>query len=279
MTELGFAEKYGRWALVVGASEGVGAAFARAVADQGVNVALVARREAVLDEVAAEISAATGARTRTVVVDLTEPSAADAIAAATAELEVGTVFYCAGADPYYASFLSQPIDHAVSMVQRNCVAPLQICHDFAEPMEERGRGGIVLVSSGAALVGGPNMVAYGATKAFDMVMAEALWAELHGSGVDVLGLVLGLTDTSALRRLLLQRGQLDDPDAPIPGATTAEQVVAEALANLSNGPTCFAGEDVRLGDETFRGMSRNDAARMLLEVAGGVMGPDEEGRP
>ena len=58
-------------------------------------------------------------------------------------------------------------------------------------MVARGRGGIVLVSSGGGLVGAPNMVAYGATKAFDMVMAEALWAELHEQGVDVLGLVLG----------------------------------------------------------------------------------------
>ncbi len=269
-----FAERYGPWAVVVGASEGVGAAFARAVAERGVDVALVARRGAVLDEVAGEIRAATGARTRTVVVDLTEPSAADAIAEATADVEVGTVFCCAGADPNYAAFLSQPVEDAVAMVQRNCVAPIRLCHHFAGPMQQRGRGAIALVSSGAGLVGGPNMVAYGATKAFDMVMAEGLWAELNGTGVDVLGLVLGLTDTPALRRLLRRRGQLDDPDAPIPGAATAEEVVATAIANLANGPTCFAGADVRTGEEAFRGMSRNDAAQMLREVAGGVMGRD-----
>ncbi len=190
---------------------------------------------------------------------------------------MGTVFYCAGADPNYTTFLSQPIENAVAMVQRNCVAPIRLCHHFAGPMRERGRGSIVLVSSGAGLVGGPNMVAYGATKAFDMVMTEALWAELNGTGVDVLGLVLGLTDTPALRRLLLQRGQLTQADDPIAGAATAEQVVAQALANLSSGPTCFAGEDVRLGEATFRAMSRNEAVRMLATVAGGVMGDDQGG--
>jgi short-subunit dehydrogenase len=276
VTDDQFAMKYGQWALVVGASEGVGSTFARAVAERGLDVVLVARRKSVLDDVAAGISAATGARTRTVALDLSDPGATESLAAATADIEVGTVFYCAGADPNYATFLSQPVEDAVAMVQRNCVAPVELCHHFAGPMRERGRGSLVLVSSGAGLVGGPNMVAYGATKAFDMVMAEALWAELQGTGVDVLGLVLGLTDTPALRRLLLQRGQIKRADDPIAGAATAEQVVAEALANLSNGPTCFAGDDVRLGEVTFRGMARNDAVRLLATVAGSAMGTDHE---
>src|SRR5260221_13028718 len=94
------------------------------------------------------------------------------------------------------------------MVQGNCVVPLQVCHHFARPMVERGRGGIVVLSSGAALVGAPNMVAYAASKAFDMIMTEALWAELRATGVDVLGLVLGATDPPALPRLLARRGVL-----------------------------------------------------------------------
>ncbi|MHB8464873.1 MAG: SDR family NAD(P)-dependent oxidoreductase [Acidimicrobiales bacterium] len=271
-----FAGQYGPWALVLGASEGLGAAFARAVAAAGLEVVLVARRQAALETIASEIAAGAGVTTRTVAVDLTTADAVPSIAAATAGLEVGLVVYCAGGDPNYEPFLSQPVENAVAMVERNCLAPLRLCHHFAAPMQQRGRGGIVLVSSGAALVGGRNMVAYGATKAFDMVMAEALWAELHDSGVDVLGLVLGVTDTPALRRTLLRRGQLADSTAPIPGAATAESVVAEALANLSNGPTCFATDDVREGAKHLGAMSRNDAARMMLELHGGVMGPDAE---
>ena len=121
---------------------------------------------------------------------------------ATADVEVGLVAYCAGADPNYEPFLANPVETALALVRRNCAVPVQVCHHFAGPMVARGRGGIVLVGSGAGLVGAPNMVAYGASKAFDMVMGEALWAELHDEGVDVLSLVLGVTDTPALRRLL-----------------------------------------------------------------------------
>jgi uncharacterized protein len=270
-----FAEKYGPWALVVGASDGIGAEFARAVGNLGLNPLLVARRQAVLDEVGAEITGNSGVKVRTVAVDLTDPDAVPPIVDATRDVEVGLVFYAAGGDPNYEPFLSQPIENALALVERNCLVPMRLCHHFAAPMQERGRGGIVLVSSGAALVGGPNMVAYGATKAFDMVMAEALWAELHTSGVDVLGLVLGVTDTPSLRRTLVRRGQLADEATPVPGAATTESVVAEALANLSRGPTCFATEDVREGVKHLGAMSRNDAARMLLELAGGVMGTDE----
>jgi uncharacterized protein len=268
-----FAARYGPWALVLGASDGIGAAFAREVAVRGVGVVLVARRKGALDDVAASIS---GAPTRVVAVDLTAAHAVDVITAVTADLEVGTLFYCAGGDPYYAHFLAQPVEHATAMVQRNCVVPIRLCHHYAGPMQERGRGAIVLLSSAAGLVGGAHMVAYSSTKAFDIVLAEALWAELHTTGVDVLGLVLGLTDTPSLRQLLQQRGHRPDSDAPIPGATPAEDVVATALANLANGPTCFAGEDARTGDEVFRGMSRNDAVRLMLQVGAGVMGHDDE---
>jgi short-subunit dehydrogenase len=270
-----FGRRYGPWALVVGASEGIGAEFARVVAGLGLNVALVARRQPALEEVAAGIRAAWGVEVRTVAVDLTEVTAVPSIVDAARDMDVGLVFYAAGGDPNYEPFLSQPIENALALVERNCLVPMRLCHHLAAPMQERGRGGIVLVSSGAALVGGRNMVAYAATKAFDMVMAEALWAELHGSGVDVLGLVLGVTDTPALRRTLVRRGQLDDMSTPIPGAATVESVVAEALANLSDGPTHFATDDVRQGAKHLGAMSRNDAARILLEMGGGIMGSDE----
>jgi uncharacterized protein len=278
---LTFAERYGPWALVLGASEGVGAAFARAVARLGLNVVLLARRQAVLDEVAASIRAETDVDTRTVAVDLAEPDAMLAIAAATQDLEVGLVMYCAGADPNYRPFLAEPVDSALAMVQRNCVVPMQVCHHLAGPMVARGRGGMVLLSSGAGFVGAPNMVAYGASKAFDTVLAEALWAELHHQGVDVLGLVLGMTDTPALRRLLAQRGQLADPDdpAPVPGTASAEAVAALAIDNLADGPTVYAGEDVKLGAEHFATLSRNDAVRLMIEVGGAAMGADKDGGP
>jgi short-subunit dehydrogenase len=243
------------------------------MAERGVNVVLLARRQGALDEVAAAIRARTGVETRTVAVDLAEHDAMTKIVDATKGLELGMVMYCAGADPNYEPFLANPVEIPMAMVHRNCVVPLQICHHFAGPMEARGRGGIVLVSSGAGLAGGPNMVAYAATKAFDMVMAEALWAELHDKGVDVLALVLGLTDTPALRTLLARRGVLSSPDdtTPIPGAATPAEVAAEAIANLSNGPTWFVGEQLREGARQLGAMTRSDAVKTLVQHGGGIM--------
>jgi len=267
----GFAERYGRWAFVAGASEGVGAAYARAMADRGLNVVLLARRQAALDDVAAAIRADTGVDTRAVAIDLSEQDAMAKIVDATAGLEIGMVMYCAGADPNYEPFLANPVDVALAMVHRNCIVPIQVCHHFAGPMKARGKGGIVLVSSGGGLVGAPNMVAYGATKAFDMVMAEALWAELHGEGVDVLALVLGVTDTPALRRLLARRGNLTSADdtTAIPGAVTADEVVADALANLRSGPTWFVGEQLRQGARQLGALPRSEAVRMMIQMSGG----------
>jgi short-subunit dehydrogenase len=269
----GFKDRYGPWALVAGASDGVGAAYARAMAERGLDVVLLARRPALLDEVAAAIRADTGVATRAVAIDLASPDAMSRILEATDGLEIGMLMYCAGADPSYAPFLDQPVDAALSMVQRNCIVPLQVCHHFAGPMKARGRGGIVVLSSGAALVGSRHMVAYGASKAFDLVMTESLWAELHEDGVDVLALVLGLTDTPALRRLLAARGSLaseDDP-TPIPGASSADEVVAEAIENLANGPTCFVGEMLRQGAAHLGTLPRNDAVRLMIAAGGGVM--------
>ena len=182
---MSFATKYGPWALVAGASDGVGAAFAKGLAERGVNVVLLARRQAVLDQVAAEIKSETSAETRTLAIDLAQQDAASTIAAATGDLEIGFLVYCAGADPNYEPFLANPIDAAEAMVHRNCMVPMQLCHHFAPAMVQRGSGGIVILGSGAGLAGGPNMVAYGASKAFDMVFAEALWAELHDKGTPV----------------------------------------------------------------------------------------------
>jgi short-subunit dehydrogenase len=268
-----FADRYGPWALVVGASEGVGAAYAHELAVRGLNVVLVARRQGALDEVAAALRTASRVETRTVAVDLTGPDATARIVEATAGLEVGMVMYCAGADANFEPFLAHPVQVPLAMVHRNCVVPMQLCHHFAGPMELRGRGGIVLVSSGAGLAGAPNMVGYAATKAFDMVMAEALWAELHDKGVDVLALVLGLTDTPALRRLLVRRGALpsDDPSTPIPGAATPSEAAGEAIANLSNGPTWFVGEQLREGARRLGAMTRSEAVKALVQQGGGAM--------
>ncbi|MCV7396157.1 SDR family NAD(P)-dependent oxidoreductase [Mycobacterium paraseoulense] len=268
------ARRYGPWAVIVGASDGCGALFAERLAQEGVNVALVARRQRVLDTVAEAIHERTGVKTRTLAIDLTEPDAAQSIIDATADLEVGMLVYCAGGDPNYQPFLANPVSTAEALLQRNCLVLMRLCHHFSGLMVERGRGGIVNFTSGAALAGGRNMVAYGGTKAFDMVFTEGLWAELHDKGVDVLGLVLGMTDTPALRQLEFERGRLNSVDEVPQGAVTAASVVDEAFANLGNGPTIATGDDVRMAFELFKSMTRNEVVRMIMQVSAEVMGSD-----
>lgn len=268
------ADKYGPWAIVVGASDGCGALFAERLALEGVNVVLVARREHVLQEVAAGIGERTGAATKTLTVDLTEPGAAQTIVEATSDLEIGMLVYCAGGDPNYRPFLANSVHAAEALLQRNCLVLMRLCHHYAGKMVERGRGGIVNFSSGAALAGGPNMVAYGGTKAFDMVFTEGLWAELHDKGVDVLCLLLGKTDTPALRQLEYSRGQIASLDDIPPGAIPAEDVIDEAFGNLTNGPTLMVGDMMRMAEEVFKTLSRNDAVKMVIQAGAQAMGPD-----
>ncbi len=220
-----FAEKYGPWAVIVGASEGVGASVARLLGERGINVVLVARRQSALDEVAATVKT----QTRTVALDLSVPDADRTLADATEELEVGLLVYNAGADPFASKFLDQPLASWAGLVRRNVDTVLGAAYRYGTAMASRGRGGIVLVTSGAAWAGGANLAAYGSSKAFDLIFGEALWAELKPRGVDVLSMVLGMTDTPAFRRILNGR----DFD----GIADPDDVARDMLDNLHEGPT------------------------------------------
>ncbi len=220
-----FADKYGPWAVVAGASEGVGASVARLLGERGVNVVLVSRRQAVLDDVAATVPT----ETRTVALDLSQEAAHASLTSAVDDLDVGLFVYNAGADPHASRFLDQPLATWQELVRRNVNTVLGVCHDFGTRMARRGKGGIVLVTSGAAWAGGDYLAAYGASKAFNLVLGEALWAELRPLGVDVLSMVLGATDTPAFRRVLHGR-EFD-------GMADPDDVAREMLDNLAEGPT------------------------------------------
>ena len=268
-----FNEKYGPWALVAGASEGVGAAYAEALAERGLNVVLLARRQAALDEVAARIRETSGVETRTLAVDLAGPEAAASVTAALADVEIGFLVYCAGADADYVALLDNPVSAAEALIQRNCTVLVQLCHAFAGPMVARGRGGIVIFGSGSGFAGAPKLTTYGATKAFDMVFAEGLWAELQPQGVDVLGLVLGETDTPALRRSRHRLGLAASVDERPPGAARVEDVVADGLAHLGRGPIRMADRKLRLGSRGFFPMGRNRMARLMAQATARTMEP------
>lgn len=224
-------EKYGPWAVIAGASEGIGADYARLLAEQGVNCVLVARRRAVLDELAAGLVRDHGIQTRVIALDLSEGDAAQRLFDRTVDLEVGLYISNAGADPRGAYFLDCPVDDWLSMLQRNTATVMGSCHHFAAEMKQRGRGGILIMASGAGLGGGSRLAVYSATKAFEIAFAESLWSELGTHGVDVTCLVAPGTDTPALRRLLDRSGLKPE------GLYTSEEVARTGLRQLGSGPT------------------------------------------
>jgi short-subunit dehydrogenase len=233
-----FKDRYGPWAIIAGASEGTGRAFARKIAAQGVNCILIARREGPLTELAAEIARESKVTCVTAAIDLSALDAFDRIVAAVGDRKVGLYISNAGADPNGAQFLDNAISNWVDIVNRNIITMMRSCHHFGNAMRARRQGGILLVGSGACYGGAGYLATYAGSKAFEMCFAEGLWAELQPFGVDVLYLVLTTTDTPAFRDLLTRKG------APIPAnLANPDDVAALGLARLPHGPIRNWGQE------------------------------------
>ncbi|MCK9899605.1 MULTISPECIES: SDR family oxidoreductase [Parafrankia] len=245
--------QYGPWGIVAGGSDGVGAAFAHEMAARNLNVVLVARRVTVLEAFAEEIRAEYGVEVRTVALDLSTPDALARLADATSDLEIGLFVYNAGGDDYSTPFLDKDLDTHLKLIHRNCDSVVEAAYRFGAPMVARQRGGVILVTSGAAWAGGATLATYGATKAFDLLLAEALWAEWRTSGVDVLALVLGKTDTPSMRRVFDAKGE------PYGDAADPADVAKQALDHLADGPTWIFGSQNPTGGSPFGATSRRDA--------------------
>jgi short-subunit dehydrogenase len=230
-----FRERYGPWALVAGASDGIGECFARRIAAEGVNVLLLARRETLLAKLAAELAAEHGVEARPLVADLTAGDLDRRVAEATRELEVGLLVQNAGAVHGARPFHDHPVEHALGLVALNCAGPVLLAHRLGARMRERGRGGIVLVGSMISFAGSAWVAVYAATKAFGRILAEGLWHELRPHGVDVLGAIAGATKTPAM---LASSASF----ASYPGAMEPDEVARGALAFLGRGPIWIAGE-------------------------------------
>lgn len=229
--------KYGTWALIAGGSEGIGRSFAEEIAASGMNLILLGRRVESLRTCADEITTRYGVSVEFHALDIRsidELKVKEIIDGR----EVGLLIYNAGATHGAALFHEQPLADALGLVELNCRGPLLLCHVIGQGMRARGKGGIVLMSSVAALWGGSYIAAYAASKAFDIVLAQSLWHELKPYGVDVLCAVAGATDTPAMARSGVEFSKFGAP-------MKSEDVAREALQNLGVRPTWICGEDNR----------------------------------
>jgi uncharacterized protein len=230
-----FLERFGPWAVIAGGSDGIGESFAQELARRGLHVAVIGRRREPLESVAAELRAKHGVESRAIQCDLTSAEVAETIAGATRDLDVGLFVYNAGANRVAKGFLDQPIEDALFLERLNCRGPLLLAHHFGTRLRARGRGGIVLMSSMQALAGAHYQVTYAATKAFDTMLAEALWHELAPLGVDVLGVLAGATRTPTGLAVSEKFRDKMDPD----------EVAVGALDHLGKGPSFVPGETNR----------------------------------
>ncbi|MBE2997097.1 SDR family NAD(P)-dependent oxidoreductase [Nocardiopsis sp. HNM0947] len=225
---------YGPWAVIAGGSEGVGASFARLLAGAGINLVLVARKPGPLEETAAQVRAQ-GVLVRTVQKDLTEPDAAEAVAGAASDVDVGLLVFNAGANSYGHEFVTSDPDRVQGVLDLNIGCQLALVRHFGAAMKRRGHGGVLLVGSMAGFLGQAHMSVYSAAKAFGRVFAEGLWLELGEHDVDVLELVLGVTRTPAMERAGLRM------DLPGLEVSEPDDVAREGLAHLADGPVHVVG--------------------------------------
>jgi short-subunit dehydrogenase len=239
---VGFAERYGPWGIVVGASAGLGKAFARSLARRGVHVALVARRGERLEALAVELRREFGVNVQTTVLDVGSAEAKDALAALASSLDVGVAVYNAAFAPL-GEFVERPLDDWLRVVDVNVRGPLCLARACAPSMVARGRGAVVLMSSLAGEQGTPRLATYAASKAFNTVLAEGLWHELRPHGVDVVASCAGAIRTP---------GYVKTRGAEAPGTLDPEEVSEQTLLSLGGGPRVVPGLTNRLANEVMR---------------------------
>jgi short-subunit dehydrogenase len=230
-----FKSKYGPWALVTGAAWGMGTEFARQIGALGLNLVLVDIKAAELAQVAEEVRKNSGVEVKAVVTDLSRADFMGEVQRDTVGIEIGLLVSNA-AYPPVGLFFDQSLEDKLRMIEVNCRAPLILVQEFGAKMLARKRGGIIMMSSGSATQGVAYVASYAATKAYNLILAESLWDELRGHGVDVLAVMPGATRTTGfeLSKPHLERSTV----APVnePGPT-----VAEALKALGRTPSWIPG--------------------------------------
>jgi short-subunit dehydrogenase len=271
-----FAEKYGPWAFIAGASTGIGAALSHEAARRGLNVLMMARGAARLDQAASSVKAAHGVEVRTLAADLADPDIARKVRDAVAGLEVGLFVYNAAVAPA-GRFLDVDLDIHMRSVTVNCATPVALCHLLGRPMAERGRGGIALVSSNGAIAGAVNFSTYNAGKAFEWILAETLWTELGESGVDVSTILVGATASpnylafqATLDPELCGRPDTDDAldraRSRLMNPNPPEQVAMAVYDQLGSGPVGWADPDDEFVSRKCLAMPRDEAVAVWRGV-------------
>lgn len=221
-------QRYGPWAVVTGASSGIGYAFAEHLARTGLNLVLASRSTDRLHAIGLDLAARHGIDHRAVGVDLSSPDGPQALIAATADLDVGLLVSNAG-DSAPGDFLDHPVEALHRQMRLNATSHLDLARHYGERLVARGGGGIILTSATGGFHGMPHMAHDAAAKGYVHHLGEALHHELGPAGVDVTVLMPGNVDTPLVTRLGFEAS--DFPLALMP----AEAAVSQAMRALAAG--------------------------------------------
>lgn len=253
-----FVDRYGPWAVVAGASEGIGASFSRQLAELGLNLVLLARHSEPLERFAGELRNAHGVEVRTQTLDLGDSGILEGLQSSTEDLDVGLAIYNAAYSPI-GRFLDIELEDHFEVLNVNVRGPLVFSHYFGRRLAPRGQGGLILMSSMSGLQGTAMVANYAATKSYDKILAEGLWYELREHGVDVLACVAGATLTPSFI------GSTDRPPSSwLARPMQPEDVAEQALRDLGRQPTGVSGRRNQLGSTLLaRLLPRHAAIRMV----------------
>jgi short-subunit dehydrogenase len=254
-----FVERFGPWALVTGASSGIGEAFVRRLAEMGLNLVLVARREDRLRNLADELQNRHSISTRVVPLDLSRDDFLPVIEQATAELQIGLLVNNAGVATS-GKFLDNDLRSELALLHINNRAALILAHHFGRLMRKQGRGGMIFLSSSVAFAGVPAWSNYAASKAHDLVFAEGLAKELRRDGISVLALCPGATQTEFW-------ASGSKPLFPMQASAVADI----ALKKLGKRTTVVAGWLNAIGTFSTRLLPRSWNAGIFGWVVGGML--------
>lgn len=253
-------KKYGAWAIVTGASSGIGRAIANCLAEAGFNLILNARRVAVLEDLSALLDSKYAIQTKVVPADLSTEEGIAAVIEATDQLDIGLLVANAGFGTS-GLFLNADIAQEVNMLDVNCKAVLKLSHHFGQQFAAQKRGGIILLSSIVAFQGVPNAAHYAATKAYIQTLGEALAIELKKHNVDVLNAAPGPVESGFGERAKMD---INSPLKP-------EDVAVPILKALGRRTNVLPGGFTKILTYSLRTLPRWGKIRVMQQVMGGML--------
>jgi short-subunit dehydrogenase len=256
-----FKEKYGPYALVAGGSEGLGYAFAEAIARRGLNLVIIARQEDRLKAAATRLTETYDIDVITIAADMADYENVKKLIS-TLSVSIGLLVYNAAFAPI-GLFENTNEEHLALAAAVNVKAPLLLTKFLSASMIQQKRGGIVLMSSLAGAQGSPNLAAYAATKSFNAILAEGLWKELKPHGIDVLACCAGAILTPGYSQA--------EQSKPAPGTLDANKVAEKTLRALGKGPIIIPGAINKVGRFILvRLLSRKAAIAIMSKNTGGL---------